>query len=111
MTSRTPFEIALDQRSAEVYFARAAQDNSAFRAAFRRAFCSAVRDTLTARQFQTLWAHAVEGKSGVQIARQLGVSPSAVSRHLQRGKRRLRRLLSYNLKLQSDYFSQITKDD
>lgn len=106
MTGRAPYDRALDRACAEAYFSQTAQDNSAFRAAFRRAFCRAVRQALTERQYQTLWAHAVEGKSGVQIASQLGVSPSAVSRHLLRGRRRLRRLLDYNLMLQSDCFER-----
>lgn len=83
------------------YLHTLAADNSAFHHAFREAFFRAMREQLTARQFETLWAHEVEGKTGREIAELLGVSPSAVSRHLSRGRKRLRVLLAYNLQLQT----------
>ncbi|MDY3618911.1 RNA polymerase sigma factor [Agathobaculum sp.] len=82
------------------YLATLAGDNSAFRQAFREAFFKAMRETLTSRQYEVLWLHEVEGLNGNEISYKLGISPSAVSRHLTRGKKRLRVLLSYNLQLQ-----------
>ena len=52
-----------------------------------------------------LWLKEVEGLSGKEIAYKLGISQSAVSRHLTRGKARLRVLLAYNLELRSQTFS------
>ena len=52
-----------------------------------------------------LWLKEVEGLSGKEIAYKLGISQSAVSRHLTRGKKRLRVLLAYNLELRSQRFS------
>lgn len=88
----------------EQYLSALAEDDSAFRAAFRQAFFRALREALTRRQYEVLWAHEVEGLSGKEIAARLGISPSAVSRHLTRGKRRLRVLLEYNLELRHDSF-------
>ena len=48
----------------------------------------------------------VEGLSGKEIAYKLGISQSAVSRHLTRGKRHLRRLLAYNLELRNQIFTR-----
>ncbi|MDO4269569.1 MAG: sigma-70 family RNA polymerase sigma factor [Eubacteriales bacterium] len=86
------------------YLSALAADDSAFRAAFREAFFNAMREQLTARQYEILWLREVEGLSGKEIAYKLGVSQSAVSRHLARGKKRLRILLSYNLDLRHERF-------
>ena len=79
--------------------------DSAFRASFRDAFFRALREELTGRQYEVLWLKEVEGLSGKEIAYKLGISQSAVSRHLTRGKKRLRVLLAYNLELRSQRFS------
>ena len=63
------------------------------------------REELTGRQYEVLWLKEVEGLSGKEIAYKLGISQSAVSRHLTRGKKRLRVLLAYNLELRSQRFS------
>lgn len=60
---------------------------------------------LTVRQYEVLRLKEVEGLSGKEIAYKLGISQSAVSRHLTRGKKRLRVLLAYNLELRSQRFS------
>ena len=44
---------------------------------------------LTDRQYEVLWLHEIEGLSGKEIAAKLGISISAVSRHLIRGKNRI----------------------
>ena len=67
------------------YLGLLAEDDRGFRQAFRTAF--------------------LEGLSCKQCAERLGISPSAVSRHCSRGKKRLRTLLAYNLELRHQYFS------
>lgn len=92
---------ALLSRSAcDQYFAALAGDNSAWRTAFRESFLRAMKEELTPRQYEALWRHCVDGQAQNEIARDWGVSPSAVCRHLSRGRRRLRRLLAYNLDFQ-----------
>ncbi|WP_164510290.1 RNA polymerase sigma factor [Agathobaculum sp. Marseille-P7918] len=98
-------EGAADRAAYERYLAEIGADDSAFRAKFREAFFHALREQLTARQYQVLWLSEVEGLSGKEISYQLGISQSAVSRHLTRGKKRLRVLLAYNLELRSNEFA------
>nr|WP_295946969.1 sigma-70 family RNA polymerase sigma factor [uncultured Agathobaculum sp.] len=105
MTGNGPFEREADRAAYEGYLAALASDNSAFRASFRDAFFHALKEQLTDRQYEVLWLREVEGLSGKQIAYKLGISQSAVSRHLTRGKARLRVLLAYNLELRSQAFS------
>ena len=90
-----------NQAAYDAYLAELGTDNSAFRKQFREAFMQALHEQLTARQYQVLWLSEVEGLSGKEISYQLGISQSAVSRHLTRGKNRLRVLLAYNLELRS----------
>nr|WP_308506270.1 sigma-70 family RNA polymerase sigma factor [uncultured Agathobaculum sp.] len=105
MTGNGPFEREADRAAYEGYLAALASDDSAFRASFRDAFFHALKEQLTDRQYEVLWLREVEGLSGKQIAYKLGISQSAVSRHLTRGKARLRVLLAYNLELRSQTFS------
>ena len=79
------------------YLGLLAEDDRGFRQAFRTAFFRAMREQLTPRQYEVLWMIEVEGLSCKQCAERLGISPSAVSRHCSRGKKRLRTLLAYNL--------------
>ena len=101
MMHNRPAENAMDHAAYEAYLEELGSDDSAFRAAFREAFVHALREQLTRRQYQVLWLKEVEGLSGKEIAYRLGISQSAVSRHLTRGKKRLRTILSYNLELRS----------
>ena len=105
MTGNGPFEREADRAAYEGYLAALASDDSAFRASFRDAFFHALKEQLTDRQYEVLWLREVEGLSGKQIAYKLGISQSAVSRNLTRGKARLRVLLAYNLELRSQTFS------
>ena len=105
MTGNGPFEREADRAAYEGYLAALASDDSAFRASFRDAFFHALKEQLTDRQYEVLWLREVEGLSGKQIAYKRGISQSAVSRHLTRGKARLRVLLAYNLELRSQTFS------
>lgn len=52
---------------------------------------------LTPRQRRILEMRYEEGLSGVQIAAELGISPSTVSRTLHRARERLHRFLQYAL--------------
>ena len=101
MMQNRPAENAMDHMAYEAYLDELNSDDSAFRAAFREAFFHALREQLTERQYQVLWLNEVDGLSGKEIASRLGISQSAVSRHLTRGKKRLRVILSYNLELRS----------
>ena len=102
--------VALSERTAtrlahRQYLGLLAEDDRSFRQAFRTAFFRAMREQLTPRQYEVLWMIEVEGLSCKQCAERLGISPSAVSRHCSRGKKRLRTLLAYNLELRHQYFS------
>lgn len=105
MQANRLFEREADRAAYEGYLSELAADTSAFRASFRDAFFHALREELTERQYEVLWLKEVEGLSGKEIACKLGISQSAVSRHLTRGKKRLRVLLTYNLELRSQRFS------
>ncbi len=105
MQTNGQFEHRADHAAYEAYLASLGSDDSAFRASFRDAFFRALREELTGRQYEVLWLKEVEGLSGKEIAYKLGISQSAVSRHLTRGKKRLRVLLAYNLELRNRTFS------
>ena len=105
MQANRLFEREADRAAYEGYLSALASANSAFRASFRDACFHALREELTDRQYEVLWLKEVEGLSGKEIAYKLGISQSAVSRHLTRGKKRLRVLLAYNLELRSQRFS------
>lgn len=98
-------EQVADHAAYEQYLAELGGDDSAFRAKFRKAFFHALQEQLTARQYEVLWMSEVEGLSGKEISYRLGISQSAVSRHLTRGKKRLRVLLAYNLELRNNAFA------
>ena len=104
MQTNGQFEHRADHAAYEAYLASLGSDDSAFRASFRDAFFRALREELTGRQYEVLWLKEVEGLSGKEIAYKLGISQSAVSRHLTRGKKRLRVLLAYNLELRNRTF-------
>ncbi len=105
MRTDTLSEKAVTHVSYQQYLGTVANEEDGFRQAFRDAFLRALREQLTERQFEVLWMTEVEGLSGKEVAGRLYISPSAVSRHLTRGKRRLRQLLEYNLDLKHQHFS------
>ena len=55
-----------------------------------------VSDELTERQRQMVEMYYMDSKSMPEIAFELGVSPSSVSRTIMRGKGRIRKFLKYN---------------
>ena len=75
------------------YLGLLAEDDRGFRQAFRTAFFRAMREQLTPRQYEVLWMIEVEDYPANSALNGLGISPSAVSRHCSRGKKRLRTLL------------------
>ena len=97
--SVTPFK----NRSSEwegdltVWLRENAEDNSPQRERLLRNLRRARELELTPRQRQFLALHFEQGKSMAQIARELGLNPSTVSRTLTRAKRRLYRCLRYGL--------------
>ena len=70
-------------------------DNSETLERLRRNLRKARADELTPRQEELLRMHFDEGKTIRQIARELDVAPSTVSRTVNRAKERLRRCLRY----------------
>ena len=55
-----------------------------------------VREELTDRQGQMVEMYYIDSKSMPEIASELGVSPSSVSRTIMRGRGRIRKFLKYN---------------
>ena len=74
-----------------------AEDNSEQLSRLRRNLPLAVRQELTPRQRQMVTLYYAQGRTMAQIARQLGVSRSTVSRTLSRARSRLYRHLRYAL--------------
>ena len=72
------------------------EDNEEQLSRLRRNLRRAREQELTPCQRQVLDMHFERKMSVTQIARELGVNPSSVSRALQRAKRNLRRYLQYS---------------
>lgn len=93
----------LDSRSSEwvgdmtVWLRDNANDNSEILQRLRQGLRRARQQELTPRQQQLLDLYYDQGLTMPQIARQLGVNVSTVSRTIQRAKRRLYRCLRYAL--------------
>ena len=77
-------------------FSSAPKDNSLRLGRLRRSLPDAMED-LTARQQQIVYLHFYENLSVSEIARQLNVYPSSVSRCLSRAQLRLHRVLRFTL--------------
>ena len=97
--NNTPF----DTRSSEwigdmtVWLRENAEDNAFQLERLRRNLRRAREQELTPRQRRMLELHYDQRLSVTEIARQLGVNPSTVSRTLGRARERLRRYLQYTL--------------
>ena len=61
----------------------------------RRQLLQCMAETLTPRQYQVFVLNFLEGMPQVEIARELGISPSSVSRHMLCAKDRMRRAMGY----------------
>ena len=96
-------DTAFDARSSEwlgdmaVWLRENSPDNAEQMARLRRNLRRAREQELTARQRQAVDMYFDRRMSISEIARELGVSPSSISRTLQRAKTRLRRFLRYSL--------------
>lgn len=96
-------DTAFDTRSSEwlgdmaVWLRENSPDNAEQMARLRRNLRRAREQELTARQRQAVDMYFDRRMSISEIARELGVSPSSISRTLQRAKTRLRRFLRYSL--------------
>ena len=92
-----------DARSSEwigdmaVWLRDNANDNSELLARLRQNLRRARQQELTPRQQELLSLYYDRGMTMPQIARQLGLHVSTVSRTIQRAKRRLYRCLRYSL--------------
>lgn len=92
-----------DTRSSEwlgdmtVWLRENGEDNSERLERLRRNLRRAREQELTPCQRQVLDMHFEREMTVTQIARELGVNPSSVTRALQRAKDRLRRYLQYSL--------------
>ena len=80
-----------------VWLRENASDNEERLDRLRRNLRYAREKELTPNQRRVLELRYEEGLSGVEIAAKLGISPSTVSRTLQRARNRLRRYLQYSM--------------
>ena len=71
------------------------EDNSAQQQALRRRLHRAIREELTPRQLQLVTMYYSDNMMLREIAQELGISVSTVSRTLSRARARLRRCLRY----------------
>lgn len=78
-----------------VYTRQMAADSSQEVSRLKRNLLLALREDVTQRQRQTLLMYYGEGRTMQEIADQLGVDKSTVSRTIKRGERRLQRCLRY----------------
>lgn len=78
-----------------VYTRQMASDSSQEVSRLKRNLLLALREDVTQRQRQTLLMYYAEGRTMQEIADQLGVDKSTVSRTIKRGERRLQRCLRY----------------
>ena len=79
----------------QVWMRENAEDNSEQLSRLKRKLRQARELELTPRQRQVLAMHFDQDLSVTQIARELHVNPSTITRTLQRAKGRLRRCLRY----------------
>ena len=80
-----------------VWLRNNAPDNEERLCRLRRNLRQVREKELTPRQRKILELRYEQGMSGVEIAEELGISPSTVSRTLGRARERLRRYLQYSL--------------
>ena len=95
----TPFDTRSSEWSGDmaVWLRETGEDNALQLERLRRNLRQARERELTSRQRQILELHYDRKLSVTEIARQLEVNPSTVSRTLQRARERLRRYLQYTL--------------
>lgn len=69
--------------------------NNENREKMKKIISKAIFDELTEKQRYCLVSHYFEGKKGIQIAEELCVNPSTVSRHLKEATKKLKHIASY----------------
>lgn len=74
-----------------------AETNSARIQLMKRALSKVIQQDLTPRQRQVILLYYYEGLTMTEIARQLGIDPSTVSRTVSRGRRNILNYLKYFL--------------
>ncbi|MCI8414489.1 MAG: sigma-70 family RNA polymerase sigma factor [Ruminiclostridium sp.] len=84
-----------DAADLAVYAKLMAQDNGQEVDQLRRNLAMALREDVTPRQRQVLLLYYGQGMSMKEIAQELGIDRSTVSRTMGRGEERLRRCLRY----------------
>nr|WP_317325764.1 sigma-70 family RNA polymerase sigma factor [uncultured Flavonifractor sp.] len=72
-----------------------AEDNSEQMSRLRRNVALALREDVTPRQRECMLLYYEKGLNMRQIAEQMGIDKSTVSRTIKRGEKRLRRCLRY----------------
>lgn len=86
-----------DQEAAvQAWEHRNSRDTREMRARCLKNLAAIIRQETTPRQWEMLQAYYMEGKRMHEIAAEYGISVSTVCRTLQRGQRRLKRLLKYS---------------
>lgn len=78
-----------------VYSRQMAADNSKEISRLKRNLIRALQEDVTPKQRQALLLYYAEGLNMREIAEQLGVDKSTISRTIKRGERRLQRCLRY----------------
>lgn len=69
--------------------------NNESRARMKKIMFDALNNELTDRQRMCLVEHYLNGRKEKEIALELGLSPSTVSRHIRFGKQKLQRIAQY----------------
>lgn len=69
--------------------------NSESREKMKKIISKAILSELTEKQRYCLVSHYIDGKKGKQIAEELCVNPSTVSRHIKEATKKLRHIASY----------------
>ena len=70
-------------------------DNSNDRNRMKKIVSKALNEELTEKQKACIVAYFLEGKKMINIARELGVAPSTVTRHIKSGINRLTNIAKY----------------
>ena len=70
-------------------------DNSEDRKRMKKIISKAHNEELTEKQKACVVAYYLEGRKMIDIAQDLGVAPSTVTRHIQSGKNRLMNIAKY----------------
>lgn len=91
-----------------LYLKQIAATNSGQHSRLKRNLVRAIREELTPRQREMLMLFYVQGLRVCDIAGQLGVEPSTVSRTLKRGEQRLFRCLRYGAER---YLKEMEEDE